>query len=127
MHRLLDDIFDGRKATNDFDQLAVEGQHSSDREQRAEAAERQLTKVKLLHYMKDRIGEEMEAIVTGVEEYGLFVQGIDIPAEGLIHITSLQDDYYIFDRATHTLCGRRSDSVFRLGDYVRVAVARVDH
>ena len=126
VHRLLDSIFDGKKPANDFDHLAVEGQHCSDREQRAEAAERQLTKVKLLHYMQDRIGEEMEAIVTGVEEYGLFVQGIDIPAEGLIHITSLQDDYYIFDRATHTLCGRRSDSIFRLGDYIRVAVARVD-
>ena len=126
VHRLLNDVLDGKQPANDFDNLAVEGQHSSDREQRAEAAERQLTKVKLLHYMKDRIGEEMEAIVTGVEEYGLFIRGIDIPAEGLLHITSLQDDYYIFDRATHTLCGRRTDSVFRLGDYVRVAVARVD-
>jgi ribonuclease R len=126
IHRLLDDIFDGRKPANDFDHLAVEGQHSSDREQRAAAAERQLTKVKLLHYMQDRIGEEMDAIVTGVEEFGLFVQGIGIPAEGLIHVTSLQDDYYIFDRATHTLCGRRSNSVFRLGDRVRIAAARVD-
>ncbi|MCG8584879.1 MAG: ribonuclease R [Pirellulales bacterium] len=126
VHRLLDDLFDGRKIANDFDHLAVEGQHCSDREERAEAAERQLTKVKLLHYMQDRIGEEMDAIVTGVEEYGLFVQGVDIPAEGLIHVTSLQDDYYIFDRTTHTLCGRRSDSVFRLGDRVRIAAARVD-
>ena len=65
-------------------------------------------------------------MVTGVESFGLFVQGIELPAEGLVHVDSLTDDYYRFDRTTHTLSGRRSGNQFRLGDLVRVAVARVD-
>ena len=65
-------------------------------------------------------------MVTGVESFGLFVQGIELPAEGLVHVDSLADDYYHFDRATHTLSGHRSGNSFRLGDLLRVAVARVD-
>jgi ribonuclease R len=76
--------------------------------------------------MSERIGEEMEAVVTGVESFGLFVQGIDLPAEGLVHVTSLDDDYYRFDRASHTLAGHRSGNTYRLGDLVRVSVYRVD-
>jgi ribonuclease R len=125
IHRLFDALLKGKKPRNDFDELASLGEHCSDRERRAEAAERELTKVKLLHFLADRIGEEMDAVVTGVEEFGLFAQGIEFPAEGMIHVTSLADDYYHFDRATHTLEGRRGNR-FRLGDPVRVAVARVD-
>ncbi len=55
-------------------------------------------------------------MVTGVEEFGLFVQGIELPAEGLMHVSSLADDYYRFDRASHTLTGYRSGNSFRLGD-----------
>ena len=102
------------------------GRHCSDREQRAEAAERELTKLKLLAYLSDRIGEEMDAVVTGVESYGIFVQGIKLPAEGLVRVETLSDDYYRFDRATHTLAGHRAGNSYRLGDLLRVAVARVD-
>ena len=102
------------------------GRHWSDREQRAEAAERELTKLKLLAYLSDRIGEEMDAVVTGVESYGIFVQGIKLPAEGLVRVETLSDDYYRFDRATHTLAGHRAGNSYRLGDLLRVAVARVD-
>ena len=91
------------------------GEHCSDREQRAEAAERELTKLKLLVYMSDRIGEEMEAVVTGVEDFGLFAQGINLPAEGLIRVSALADDYYTFDRASHTLTGRRSGNSLPAG------------
>ncbi len=76
--------------------------------------------------MSTRIGEEMEAIVTGVESFGLFVQGVKLPAEGLIHVDSLADDYYDFDRASHTLTGRRAGNSFRLGDLLDVVVAHVD-
>ncbi len=102
------------------------GRHCSEREQRAETAERQLTKLKLLTYLSQRIGEEMDVVVTGVESFGLFAQGTELPAEGLIHTDSLLDDYYRFDRATHTLAGHRSGNCYRLGDRLRVVVARVD-
>jgi ribonuclease R len=126
VHRLLDALAARKKPTQKFEEIAALGEHCSEREQRAEQAERELTKVKLLNYMSQRIGEELDAIVTGVEEFGLFVQGIAIPAEGLVHVSSLVDDHYRFDRASHTLSGHRSGNSFRLGDKVRVSVFRVD-
>ena len=126
IHRLIDGILKKKKPRNDLTELVVLGQHCSDRERRAESAERELTKIKLLDYLGQRIGEELDAVVTGVEEYGLFAQGIALPAEGMIHVSSLADDYYSFDRRTHSLSGRLSGNSFRLGDKIRVAVARVD-
>jgi ribonuclease R len=126
VHRLLDTLAAKKKPRNDMEELAGLGEHCSQRERRAEAAERELVKVKLLEYMSTRIGEEMDAVVTGVQQFGLFAQGIELPAEGLVHVTSLQDDYYRYDKTTHTLNGYRKENAFRLGDMVRVAVARVD-
>ncbi|MEX2185320.1 MAG: VacB/RNase II family 3'-5' exoribonuclease [Pirellulales bacterium] len=126
VHRLLDALSAKKKPRTDLSELAALGEHCSQRERRAEAAERELVKVKLLDYMSTRIGDEMDAVVTGVQQFGLFAQGIELPAEGLIHVTSLQDDYYRYDKTTHSLTGYRKDNVFRLGDMVRVAVARVD-
>jgi ribonuclease R len=126
IHRLVDAMLTKSKPRNDYDELVVLARHCSDREQRAEAAERDLTKLKLLAYLSTRIGEEMEAVVTGVESYGLFVQGVKLPAEGLVRVESLRDDHYYFDRASHTLAGHRAGNSYRLGDLLRVAVARVD-
>jgi ribonuclease R len=126
IHRLLDQLFNGKKPRNDFGELAVVGEHCSDRERRAESAERELTKVKLLDYLSTRVGLKLEAVVTGVEEFGLFVQGVELPAEGLVHISSLQDDFYRFDRGAHTLTGNRAGNRYQLGDHVTVTVARVD-
>lgn len=114
------------KPRNDLTELVVLGEHCSNLERRAEAAERELTKAKLLHYLSERIGDEMDAVVTGVEEFGLFAQGIELPAEGMIHVSSLADDFYRYERASHRLTGHRSGNSFRLGDMIRVAVARVD-
>ena len=107
VHRLLGEMLAGRKPRTHLDDLVVLGQHCSDREQRAEAAERDLLKLKLLAYLSGRIGEEMDGVVTGVESFGLFVEGLELPAQGLIHADALSDDYYDFDRATHSLTGRR--------------------
>jgi ribonuclease R len=83
-------------------------------------------KLKLLLFLSSRIGEEMDAVVTGVEAFGLFVQGLALPAEGLVTLESLPDDSYRFERVSHTLIGRRPGNSFRLGDRVRVTVFRVD-
>ncbi len=126
IHRLLRLLEQERGDSLHGDALAALGEHCSAREQRAEQAERELIKVKLLNFLRTRIGEEMEGVVTGVQSFGLFVQGIGLPAEGFIHVTSLADDYYQFDAPTHSLTGRRRGNAFRLGDFVRVAVAHVD-
>jgi ribonuclease R len=126
VHRLIDTLLSHRKPHQDFDTLVISGEHCSEREQRAQSAERDLTKLKLLNYLAGRIGEQMDAVVTGVEEYGLFAMGVELPAEGLIPVTTLADDYYRYDGRTHTLSGHRSGNTFRLGDRIRVEVARVE-
>jgi len=65
-------------------------------------------------------------VITGVAEYGFFAQVEQFPAEGLVHVSSLADDFYVFDEAGHALEGKRTRRRFRLGDRVRVEVARVD-
>lgn len=126
IHRLIDLILSHRKPHQDFDALVISGEHCSEREQNAESAERELKKLKLLNYLSERIGEQLDAVVTGVEEYGLFVMGLELPAEGLVHATTLADDYYRYDARSHTLTGHRSGNTYRLGDRIRVEVARVD-
>ena len=126
IHRLLEKLITGDKPEQNLDRLYAVSEHCSGREQRATQAERELTKVKLLTYMSTRIGEDVAGIITGVEDFGLFVQGIEMPAEGFVHISSLQDDYYRFDRRTHSLTGNRNNNSYRLGDPVKVTVAHVD-
>jgi len=129
VHRLIDEIVTakGKPRSPDRSELAKLGVHCSNTERRAAAAERELTKVKLLTYMSERIGEQMEAVITGVERFGIFCQGQEIPVEGLIHITALDpDEYFDYDRQTFSLLGRRAGKQYRLGDRVRVTVAHVD-
>jgi len=124
VHRALDLLARGRRAAAEG--LPRLGEECSLLERRAEAAERELVKLKLLLFLSSRVGEEMDAVVTGVEAFGLFVQGLGLPAEGLVTLESLPDDSYRFERASHTLIGRRPGNSFRLGDRVRVTVFRVD-
>jgi ribonuclease R len=126
VHRLLDKwIKTGSASANNGELLAL-GDHCSKMERRAETAERELVKLRLLIYLSTRLGEQLDAVITGVADYGFFAQAERFPAEGLIHISSLVDDYYWFDESSHTLEGRRTKRRFRLGDRVRVEVARVD-
>ncbi len=126
VHRMLDSLLRGQRPADDFDQLALLGGHCSDREQRAEAAERELIKVKLLTFMAAHVGERLEAVITGVEDFGLFVQGIELPAEGLIRVETLTDDYYRYDKQSHALSGHRAGGTYRLGDFLLVEIAHVD-
>ena len=124
VHRALDLLDKGRRAPEEG--LVDLGLHCSQLERRAEAAERELVKLKILWFLSSRIGEEMDAVVTGVEAFGIFVQGLAIPAEGLVALADLPADSYRFDRASHSLSGRRPGQGWRLGDRVRVAVKKVD-
>jgi ribonuclease R len=121
---LLDNPTDAGASGDEFIQLA---RHCSNTERRAADAERELTQLKLLGYLVSRVGLELEGVITGVDRYGFFVRGSQLPAEGLVHISTLPDrDYYDFDRSSLTLTGRRTGRVYRLGDRVQVAVAHVD-
>ena len=126
VHRMLNALAAGKKPHNDFAEQTLLGEHCSEREQRAEKAERELIKVKLLSYLADRVGETMEGVITGVEDFGFFVQGTKLPAEGMVHIRSLGDDYYHFDRKSHSLVGRRAGNSYQLGDLVEVEIVHVN-
>ncbi|MBM3980959.1 MAG: ribonuclease R [Planctomycetes bacterium] len=126
VHRLLDRWIKTGGASANTEELVALGDHCSKMERRAETAERELIKVRLLMYLSRRLGEQLDAVITGVADYGFFAQAERFPAEGLVHISSLVDDYYWFDEGAHTLEGRRTKRRFRLGDRVRVEVARVD-
>ncbi|MBY0231771.1 MAG: VacB/RNase II family 3'-5' exoribonuclease, partial [Gemmataceae bacterium] len=126
IHRQLGQWLRSGKPGGDMKELLALGDHCSKMEKRAEAAERELVKLKLLAHMEGRLGQEMDAIITGVSDYGFFAQGELLPVEGLVHVSTLPDDFYHYDEDTHSLEGRRTRRTFQLGQRVRVAVARVD-
>jgi len=126
IHRLVDSINRGRPPEQQLSDLFALGDHCSEREQRATAAERELKKVKLLLYLEDKVGTTLSGVITGVESFGLFVTGVELPAEGFVHLSALSDDFYRYDRAGHVIRGNRSGNTYRLGDPVRVVVASVN-
>jgi ribonuclease R len=126
VHRLLDQLLRRGRAGSDFDETLALGEHCSKMERRAETAERELVKLKLLTYLSERLGMEMDGVITGVADYGFYAQAAVLPVEGLAHISTLPDDYYYFDQASHSLIGQRTKRRYRLGDKVRVKVVHVD-
>jgi ribonuclease R len=126
VHRLLGQWLRSRHAGSNATELVMLGEHCSKMERRAETAERELIKLKLLLYLEERIGTEMDAIITGVADYGFFAQGVHLPVEGMVHVSTLANDYYYFEEATHSLTGRRTGRHYRLGDKVHVTVVHVD-
>jgi ribonuclease R len=126
VHRLLGRWLRTGRANSSEAELVALGEHCSKMERRADLAERELVKLKLLTYLSERLGMELEVVLTGVADYGFFGQAERLPVEGLVHVSTLTDDYYYYEEATHSLTGRRSGRRYRLGDRVRVSVVRVD-
>jgi ribonuclease R len=126
VHRLLGRWLATGRAGSDEAELAALGEHCSKMERRAEMAERELIKIKLLDFLSRRVGMQLQALITGVADYGFFAQAEQLPVEGRVHISTLTDDYYYFDESTHSLIGRRTKRRYRLGDKIKVQVVRVD-
>jgi ribonuclease R len=129
VHRILRALSDGGAGgvrdeySEHLDRIA---EHCSAQEREAMEAERESLQTKQMMFMSDKIGDEFAGRITGVHSYGLFVELVDFLAEGLIHVSSLEDDYYIFMEEKHCLLGENSGKSFRLGDEIRVQVVRVD-
>jgi ribonuclease R len=100
--------------------------HCSEMERRADEAERELVQWKKVRFMTDKVGDEFDGYVTGVAAFGLFVQLTEHYVEGLVHVSSMADDYYRFLEKSHSLRGENTQKVYQLGDRVRVQVVRVD-
>ena len=130
VHRLLRGIRQGtideaRREELDED-LPEVARHTSAMERRADEAERELVQWKKVRFMADKVGDEFDGFITGVAAFGLFIELVEHFVEGLVHISSMADDYYRFLESTHTLRGENTHKTFRLGDRVRVQVVRVD-
>jgi ribonuclease R len=108
------------------DELPETAKHASEMERRADEAERELLQWKKVRFMADKVGDEFKGYITGVAPYGLFVELIEHYVEGMVHVSSMADDYYRFVEQQHVLRGENTKKTFRLGDKVAVQVVRVD-
>jgi len=108
------------------DELPEIARQTSERERRAADAERELVQWKKVRFMADKVGEEFEGYITGVSAYGLYLELVEHFVEGMVHISTMADDYYRYAERAHTLRGESTGRVYRLGDRVRVQVIRVD-
>ncbi|HKV96546.1 MAG TPA: ribonuclease R [Gammaproteobacteria bacterium] len=129
VHRGIRHVLKGGTARNfrySLMQMDSLGSHCSMAERRADEATRDALDWLKADYMRDKLGEEFDGLITGVLPFGLFVQLKDLYVEGLVHVTSLPSDYYDHDPVGHRLVGERSGRVFRLTDAVRVRVVNVN-
>ncbi|MGH9159955.1 MAG: ribonuclease R family protein, partial [Vicinamibacteraceae bacterium] len=130
VHRTLRELQHGETtpeiATDRAEELPDVARHSSDMERRADEAERELLQWKKVRFMADKVGDEFDGYIIGVASFGLFVELVEHFVEGLVHVSTMADDYYRFTERTHTLRGENTDKVYRLGDQARVQVVRVD-
>lgn len=123
VHRLLERYLHGGRSVN-VEKLEEQCKHCSSMEQLASTAERQSIKYKQVEYMGDHMGEVFDGVISGVTEWGLYVEITENLCEGLVPVRDLADDYYDFDEKNYCLVGRRKNTRYRLGDEVRVKVAR---
>lgn len=123
VHRLLERYLAGGRSVN-VEKLEEQCKHSSDMEQLAASAERASIKYKQVEYMNDRLGQVFSGIISGVTEWGLYVELDENKCEGLVPMRDLADDFYDFDQDNYCLVGRRYNNRYRLGDAVQVQVAR---
>ena len=107
-------------------EMIMLGEHCSANERRADDATRDVVSWLKCEYMMDKIGEEFSGIISAVTSFGFFVELADIYVEGLVHISNLGQDYFHFDPTSHQLKGERTNTNYRLGDTVKIKVARVD-
>jgi len=108
------------------DELPEVARHTSEMERRADEAERELLQWKKVKFMADKVGDEFEGYITGVAAFGLFVELVEHFVEGLVHVSTMADDYYRFVEGAHLLRGENTKKVYRLGDKVTVQVVRVN-
>ena len=130
VHRLLREqrqtrVPDERKAELDED-LPEVGRHTSEMEKRAADAEREILQWKKVRFMADKVGDVFDGYITGVAPFGLFVELTEHYVEGLVHVSTMADDYYRFREQQHTLFGENTKKTYRLGDHVTVQIVRVD-
>ena len=125
VHRLIDRYLNGGRSAVE-QSLESKCKHSSEMEQLAANAERASIKYKQVEFLSDKLGEEYDGVISGVTEWGLYVEIDENKCEGLIPIRDLDDDYYEIDEKNYALVGRRTHRTYRLGDPVRIVIANAN-
>lgn len=129
IHRIIKDKLRGRmnaKKIEHYDKILPEvAKHSSEMERRADEAERETDKLKKVEYMSERIGEVFEGVISGVTEWGFYVE-LPNTVEGLVHVTTLVDDYFHYNESTYELVGEVTNIRYKLGQRVHVMVTGTD-
>lgn len=129
IHRVISEYLAGNlndKELKKFSNLSIKySEISSDMEQKSEEAERDLENIKKCEYMEEHIGEEFDGIVSGVTNFGVFVE-LDNTVEGLVHVDNMKDDYYIYDDINVSLTGERTKKTYKMGDKVKIRVLSTD-
>ena len=125
VHRLLTKYQDGARSANQqkYEELC---EHCSDMEQTAQMAERDSIKYKMVEFMEDKIGNEYDAHISGIQSYGIYCEIDENHCEGMVPMRDLDDDYYDFDERNYCLVGRRHHHKYQLGDPIRIKVARAN-
>lgn len=125
VHRLLQHYLDGGKPVNqnEYEELC---EHSSDREKLATEAERDSVKYMQVKFMQKHVGEDFMGVISGVTEWGVFVELVESKCEGMIRIRDFKDDYYVFDEKNYAIEGERNGKIFQLGDQIMVTVKNAD-
>ncbi|MCI1945397.1 ribonuclease R [Clostridium luticellarii] len=129
IHRIIKEFINGKLNEGRIKKLAKEVEYAarqtSDTERLAQDAEREVDDLKKAEYMSKRIGEEYDGIVSSVTNFGMFVE-LSNTIEGLVHMSTLEDDYYIYDEKHLSLIGEKTRNIYKLGDEVRIRVVKVD-
>jgi ribonuclease R len=125
VHRMLYDYMNGAASKSKI-KYENRCRHSSDMEQRAVDAERASIKYKQVEFMQDKVGKEFDGIISGVTEYGLFVEIIENKCEGLVATRDMLDDFYEYDEDNYCLIGRHTKNKFQLGDSIKIIVLRTN-
>jgi ribonuclease R len=129
IHRIIREFITGRlddKKINKLKKFVAEASiQSSEMERRAQEAERETDDLKKVEYMSDKIGQIYSGVISSVTSFGIFIE-LENTIEGLVHISNMLDDYYIYDEKHHSLMGERLRKVYRLGDEIRVKVAKTN-
>ena len=129
IHRIIKDNLRGRMNAGKIDHyekiLPEVAKHSSEMERRADEAERETDKLKKVEYMEQRIGQVFEGVISGVTEWGFYVE-LPNTIEGLVHVTTLTDDYYHYQEATYEMVGEATNRRYKLGQKVKVMVMGTD-
>ncbi len=128
IHRIIKALINNRLAIDNTSNLnercAIVAEQSSKQERVADEVERDTNKIRIAEFMSDKIGEEYEGIISGVTSFGIFVE-LDNTVEGLVHISNLIDDYYIYDNDNKVLTGEHTGKTYKIGDVVQVRLEKV--